>query len=204
MKSSRGKSTYRFFESIRCLDGRPQLTDLHQKRIDRTFRYFFNDYCPIDVRSIILDSDFDGKGIHKCRISYDEQGFHVDFSPYVKRKVNRLALYETKVTYPFKYSNRTELDQISCKYPEHIEPLLINNERIRETTYGNIIVKMDGKWFTPLYPLFYGVMRTHELRLGRIEERDLFVEDLWNCSELRIINAMMPFENCIRISKQGQ
>ncbi len=193
------KYIYPFFETIRIQDGRIQLLDYHQRRMNRVFRYFYPGHRPHAIADLVELDKYQGASVVKCRLDYSHHTFSCEYSTYHLRSILKLVPIESTISYPFKYADRTELDAISTKVHKSEEPLLIAHGRLKETTFGNVIFRIDNRWVTPMYPMFYGIMREFLVSSGQIEMADLFLEDLDRCDQIKIVNAMMPPEACILV-----
>ena len=200
MKNSSERYTYPFFETIRILNGIPQLLNYHQQRVDHTFNYFFPQQTPLSLNEILVRIGKPAADIVKCRILYNASDYHVTLEPYSKRSITKLLFTEQKINYAFKFTDRQAWENLESLGSTEDEAVVVTGGRIRESTYGNIIFQMEGRWFTPLYPIFFGVMRQYLLDKQRIYTKDLFLDDLRSVDEVKIVNAMMPMENCITLN----
>lgn len=74
------------------------------------------------------------------------------------------------------------------------DDLLLWNERgeVTESCIANIMVEMEGRWFTPPIQcgLLPGVYRAHLLASGQIEERVIHLDELKQCTSLMLINSL--------------
>ena len=200
MKNSLGKSTYPFFETIRVVDGKVQLLKYHQRRIDHVFRYFYPSYRAIELKAMLPDFSNHSDGVVKFRFEYNAVSHDYNIQQYTMRTIKKLVLTETDINYPFKFSNRNQLNNLMSKIPAEKDILMTSRGRIRETSYANVIVQFGKNWLTPLYPMFHGVMRSHLLAMGVIKPADLFDHDLRVSNQIMLINAMMPMESTITLS----
>ena len=200
MKNSSEKFIYQFLESIRIEYGKVLLLSLHQRRVDQTFRYFFPNVKPIQLGKIIDTSSCRHLPIVKCRITYSATKTEVKFIPYDQKSIHRIVSIDSSISYPFKFQDRSEWQELSKKVKQDEEVLITTKGRIRETSYTNVLLFKDGEWLTPQYPIFYGVMRTYVLTHGLAKEADLYLDDLNRCEKIKLINAMMPFDSCITLS----
>ena len=77
------------------------------------------------------------------------------------------------------------------------------DEKLLETSIGNLVLKMDGKLYTPpsQLGLLSGIYRNHLLESKRIEEKILTVEDLkqaeiiYACNTVRGLYELSLKEN---------
>ena len=64
--------------------------------------------------------------------------------------------------------------------------------KLLETSIGNLVLKMDGKLYTPpsQLGLLPGIYRQHLLESGQVEEKVLTVEDLKQAEVIYACNAV--------------
>ena len=64
--------------------------------------------------------------------------------------------------------------------------------KLLETSIGNLVLKMDGKLYTPpsQLGLLPGIYRQHLLEIGQLEERVLTIEDLKQAEVIYACNAV--------------
>ena len=192
MKKSLKKYTYPFFETIRIQDGRVQLLQLHQRRVNHVFKSFYPGYRPLILHEHIPDTSAFDHPVLRWRVAYNGDQYSQHISMYAERRIAQWKPVEAQITYPFKFSDRSSFDGLKEGMAEEAEPLITTLGRVREATFANVILRFGEQWLTPMYPIFHGVMRTHLLSQGKIETADLFVEDFHACDEVRLINAMLP------------
>ena len=194
------KSIYPFFETIRVSNGEYQLLDYHQRRMDHVFRYFYRDKKSPDLKEVLKSRLLPLAPIVKCRILFNGGAHTIQFEAYRKRTITRMTICEAEhVLYSFKYTDRTLIEQYSRHFDVNTDSLFVINGRITDSSYGNLILRKGDQWFTPLYPLFYGVQRAYLLEQNEIRTKDILQKDLFKYDELKIINAMMPIEDCISL-----
>lgn len=194
------KYTYPLFETIRIENGEIKLLEFHQRRVNHTFKYFFPGAKPLCLCNIISTDNLNSPHRIKCRVSYNEKRFQIEYSPYSLRQINELVPVETNLSYPFKFEDRTQLLSAKGQLQAGEEILYVTNARIRECSYANVLLEIDGDWLTPMYPIFHGVMRSYLLQKGIIRIADLFLSDLEDSQSIKLVNAMMPIHSCIHIS----
>jgi hypothetical protein len=88
---------YRFIESIKVEDQKIFLLDLHQKRINETFKHFGKEGS-VDLQKIFKDLQHDEDGLYKLRIVYDlEKNFRMQFIPYAIPEIDDFQLVEKQL-----------------------------------------------------------------------------------------------------------
>ncbi len=184
---------YHFIESIRVQNGVMPLLDLHQMRLNRTMEHHGS--ANFDLRDSIDVPSGARKGIYKCRVTYSTEGLvRTEFIEYKKRRVVSISPVNIgDRVYPFKYGQRNWIEDL-LKQSGTDEIMMCQNGRITDASYANLVFFDGNRWITPAEPLLRGVRR-HQLLLDQlIVEEDLRLEDLSRFSHVKLINAMMTWE----------
>lgn len=185
---------YLLFESIRVEDGVFHNLELHQARVNKTFSKLFSGYEPVNLESIVREIK-PVEGVYKCRISYNHESNTINLSPYTKNPPSSLKIVtDNSIKYDFKYEDRTELDRLYEFRSRKDDILIVKNQLITDTSYGNICLAKNGKWFTPSQPLLHGTQRERVIREKLVFEKDIFPDDLFSFEQFMVINAMLPFD----------
>jgi len=183
------------FETIRIEEGEPQHLQWHQARLDASYHRYFKRSGSPHLAEVLRVPEADRKGTVKCRFLYKRTAWSTGFSKYVPREVKTLRLVEgNHVEYSMKYTDRYSLEQLFNKREDCDDVLIVQNGRITDTSYSNIVLFNGEKWVTPLYPLLEGTARNRLIKEGKIVEGDIRVEDLQYYQSFRLINAMLEFE----------
>lgn len=187
---------FRWIESIRVVSGIPQNLYWHQKRMDETFEQFAAIACPFSLHAIFNDMRFPQLGLHKLRIVYNLNKIEkIEISAYSIREISGFYLVERNdINYSYKFEDRTSIDSVNHSEKE---PIIVKQGLITDTRYSNLIFKKGNYWYTPSTFLLNGTMRQKLLREGSIQECKIGVEDLFNYSHFKLINAMMPPEQAL-------
>ncbi len=189
------------FESIRISEGRINNIRFHNLRFNRTRRLLFGTKNTIYLQNHIQIPDYAKKGVFKCRIIYNSHIQSIAFEPYKPRTIESLQVIRgIHIEYSFKYTDRTTFQALLSQCSEADEILIVKNGLITDTSYTNILLFDGTIWSTPRQPLLAGTMRASLLRKGIIIEKDLTLDHLVNAQNIRLINAMLPFEAAIDIN----
>lgn len=194
-----------FIESIRLLDGKPQLLNYHKERVERSLReHSARPFFCLDeyVHRLIEEFEGDLQGVYKLRFEYNlSQVYNPSIRKYEVKRINKLYPYpiESLDCYRYKYSDRSILEhyildkRVTPEGGQEVLPIFCHQGLLTDTPYSNIVLDMgDGVWLTPLTPLLNGVMRQHLLNEGLIREARLTEQDLEHCYRFRLINALLP------------
>lgn len=183
-----------FIESIRILNGNIELLDYHNERFNATRKLFFCVEDERDLYQFIQIPEEYKKGLVKCRIVYDIEIRDLQFSFYKPQNISNLKLIEASINYDYKSTDRDRLEHLkSLAFPAD-EVLIVNDGKISDTSFSNIIFRKDMRWLTPDSPLLAGVMREYLLNEGMIEEISISTEDLKMFDAFMLINAMLTFD----------
>jgi len=181
---------YQFIESIKVEDQTPFLLELHQNRVDSCFAHF-GEYKPIDIHKIYTELGHDEKGLYKFRIVYDLDGnYTTQMLPYLMSELNDFQLvFNDDVDYSFKYENR-RLFQEMKDASRASEIIIVQNNRITDSSFSNLIFLKDKEWFTPNTYLLNGVQRQNLLKKAKVKEVEITLDTISEFSHFQLINAM--------------
>ena len=205
---SKGLSTIRMsrvpllLESIRYVDGEPELLPLHQERINRSLaaygvtpRWRLADYlaqhpCPASL-----------VGVVKCRLLYDAEPLEVGYAPYHRRTIGSLrAVAAPALDYHLKWADRGALQALLELRGEADDIVIVNGEGLlTDSSYTNIALRRGNRWYTPRVPLLEGVQRAHLIAEGVLIPRDIPLAELSTYDRISLINAMMPWSERIEL-----
>jgi len=185
----------RLLESIRCEEGALQNLPFHQARMDTSVEALFSIENRLRLEDVEVPPDC-RTGLYKCRIVYDDSLCSVEFQPYRFREIRSLKLVsDDAVEYSHKYADRTALQRLLQARGDCDDILIVKNGRPTDTSYANVAF-FDGKrWFTPARPLLRGTQRERLISEGLVRPADIRVDDLGHFEKVRIINAMIRFED---------
>ena len=183
-------------ESIRYVDGEPELLPLHQERIDRSLAAYgitphwrLADYlaqhpCPASL-----------VGVVKCRLLYSSDPLEVGYAPYHRRTIGSLrAVAAPALDYHLKWADREALQALLELRGEADEIVIVNEEGLlTDSSYTNIALRQGNRWYTPRVPLLEGVQRAHLIAEGVLTPRDIPLVTLSAYDRIALVNAMMPW-----------
>ncbi|MCV9385626.1 aminotransferase class IV [Reichenbachiella ulvae] len=180
---------YRFIESINYIDGKPQLLEGHQARLNQTFSAYFSEFPSHDLSQLLpVIPDHDQ---HKCRVVYDADSVEVEFVKYRKPEIHSLKLVQgNSIEYSHKFEDRNELTKLYEKRGEADDIIIVKNGKVTDTYYANLVLYDGSDWWTPDTYLLNGVMRQFLLEKGEVRSCPIAIEDLGSFSKVSLINAM--------------
>ena len=180
----------RFIESICCLEGKAQLIDLHQERVNRTFLEFFPQYIPIKLSDIV--QNIPAKGKYKCRVEYSFGLHSIEFKFYQTPSIHSLQVVQSdSIEYEYKSTKREELDRIFEQRGLADDIIIVKNGRVTDSYFANLVFFDGKKWWTPDRPLLQGIKRQSLINLGLLKTKKIFKKDLSTFQKVSLINAML-------------
>ncbi len=93
----------------------------------------------------------------------------------------------------FKTTHRERYNAARARFP-HAPDVILWNERgeVTETTIGNLVIELNGQWFTPALTsgLLAGTFRAELIDQGRIAERTIMLTELTQAHRIWMINSV--------------
>jgi 4-amino-4-deoxychorismate lyase len=183
-----------FFESICVKDGKFELLDLHEERMQRARKERLGIDEPLRLNGIVAP-DWTRNGKFKCRVAYDREIESVTFEEYVPTVYERFRLVDAdRAEYAHKFTDRTQLLSLL----EEIAPdgLIIVKDGLITDSYHANLAFFDGEmWSTPSEPLLRGCMREWLIRTGQVTPASIRPSDLDRYTHFKQINSMLGFED---------
>lgn len=191
--------SFELLETIRWENGFHYL-DEHLNRLQRSAEYFD---IPLDRRAIVeaLESTVtrEREKPQRVRLLVDRAGaFHIESAALTPAQRLRVQLdtSPTPSDLPFLYhktTHRAVYEEARQRHP-HADDVILINERgeLTESTIANLVLRIDGLWYTPPVHcgLLAGTMRESLLRDGTLHERVLYPSDLRTAESVRLINSV--------------
>ena len=185
----------RLIDSIRLFNGKFSRLDLHQGRVDNSFRSIYNADPKWRLESLLETEKIPGEGLYKCRVVYDDKAVQIEFIPYKSKPVKTLKLLrDDNIVYDHKWENRSELNATFALRGSCDDILIVKNGLITDTLYANIVFGKNGKWYTPQSYLLQGTMRQYLLKNGVIEKRVISGENFREYDQFKLVNAMLEWD----------
>lgn len=180
-----------FLETIKIFNGEIFNLDYHQRRYESVLNHF-------EISKVHNLKDFINppkEGLFRCRLVYDFNKIDVSYHEYKQREIKSFKLvYDDKIDYSFKSTNRATIDNLFASRAECDEILIVKNSLISDTSIANVAFYDGKKWLTPKVPLLKGTTRARLLDESKIYEADIRVEDLSNYTKINYFNAMIDFK----------
>lgn len=190
-------------ETIRFSDGTPELLSLHEQRIATSLQEYAIMTPEWSLHDVLASNPCPSEliGTVKCRILYDAEVQEVQYIRYQKRQVGSLQCVKAgEIDYHLKWENREALNTLRMSRGSADEILIISSHGwITDTSFTNVALLQNDRWYTPRLPLLRGVQREHLLRQGIITPRDIPAESLKEYQRMALFNAMISWEERIEL-----
>ncbi|MEY3873285.1 MAG: hypothetical protein RL363_6 [Bacteroidota bacterium] len=188
---------YQFFETIRYKNGVLENLFFHQQRVNRTLV----NYNKFDLSIIQPPIDLLSEQVYKCRVKYNlAADFEVTFEPYTIKLLKNCLLAEIGDNkYDYKYTNRNWLNE-ALQLAGTDEIIFTSEGVIKDASYANLAFFNGSNWFTPKSPLLLGTRRAALIEEGIINEMEIRLQDLHQYKSMKLINAMMLWEESAILS----
>lgn len=198
---------YPFFESIRYKNGVLENLAFHQQRVDRTFMEFKKTIeakaatTALNLKTIQVQAGLLTNQVYKCRVKYNlASDFNIAFEPYKIRTIKNCLLAEIGDNkYNYKFTNRDWLNEALLAAATD-EIIFTSAGFIKDASYANLAFFDGCDWFTPKKPLLLGTRRAALIEKGIINEIDIRISDLYKYKSIKLINAMMLWEESPTLS----
>lgn len=186
---------YQFIESIKVEDQEIFLLEFHQKRVNETFAHFGKEGS-IDLAKIFKNLNHDEDGLFKLRIVYDlDKRIRTQMIPYAIPEIEDFQMVENNsFDYSFKFEDRKELDKMKRKAKAE-EIIIVKNNHITDTSFSNLLFLKGKDWFTPNTYLLNGVQRQNLLKMKKIKETEITLQNIKEFSHFQIINSLNDFDD---------
>ncbi len=182
-------------ESIRIKNGHADLLPYHQRRVDRSRRALFGKPPALKLDKILSEIDLPLSGLYKLRIEYGTEVLKQELVPYTARTINSLKLVEAEnFAYGKKFTDRSGIRKCLEKKGHCDDILMVQKGHLTDASYANIALFDGQHWYTPAWPMLRGTRREQLLELGVIRPIVIRARDLDSFGKLRLMNAMLPWE----------
>ncbi len=171
--------------------------DQHLERLKKASRYFAYPFDPEELRQKIEEEcqACDANQDYRLRISLSKSG-DLELSCQILEPLSpsfckaKLCLQEADLQQAFTYFKTTHRPHLSLGEQEKI----YHNKsgELLETSIGNLVLKINGKLYTPPTSLgnLPGIYRQHLLERGQVEEKILTLADLNQAETIYGCNAV--------------
>ncbi|HKJ78214.1 MAG TPA: aminotransferase class IV family protein [Prolixibacteraceae bacterium] len=182
-------------ETIKCKNGKICNIAYHNTRFNNSRRELFGIHEIIDLSDFIFIPEHANSGTFKCRVLYKKEIGSIEFTAYQPRNISSLKIvFDPEIHYPFKYTDRNQLELLYEKRGECDDIVIVKNGFITDSYMANLIFWDGKKWYTPATPLLQGIQRAKLLKEGKIFQCPVKLEDLSAFKKVGLINAFQDLE----------
>jgi 4-amino-4-deoxychorismate lyase len=191
-------------ETIRFEKGEFNNIEYHINRMKRSVSDCFSQslqFIPEQVFHKAQQSFGEKPGLFKFRLLYNNRSYQWEFIPYTLPDIKTLKLIvDDQIEYSCKFSDRNKLNQLREQRDHADDILIVKNGEITDTSFANIIFSDGTNWFTPKNSLLPGTQRAYLIDQGIISEAVITPGDINRFQKVRLINAMIRFEDKVTIT----
>jgi 4-amino-4-deoxychorismate lyase len=181
---------FSFLETICIENGLLKNLPYHQKRVNETFVSFNPDQIPFDLSEALSKQNIPSAGIYRLRVIYEDQIKSIEFIPYQEKQIAILKIVNTgEFDYGFKWADRSYFEHTLIENKEVDEVIFELDGKIQDCTIANLAFLKNGIWYTPKNPLHWGTTRARLIDENKIQETDIFLDELSSYSHICLINV---------------
>lgn len=181
-------------ETIRIENGLIRNSAYHEMRMKLSCEKIFRKSRHFNLAETIRIPHQAKNNVFKCRLIYDTEIRQIELLPYSPVQVRTLKMIENnKISYAFKYADRTEINRLYGLRGKADDILIIKNGLVADTSRANICFFDGEKWVTPSTPLLNGTCRQRLLDEGEIFEAEIKASEIDRFQYFLLINAMLGF-----------
>ena len=178
-------------ETIRIEDGKALNLAYHQKRFDASRKAHFIHPSPLLLSEIIKPPH--KTGLWRCRICYTDTLQSIEYLPYRPKKIEKLKIVASSLSYPYKYADREIFETLQRTYTDYDDILIEKEGLLTDTTIANIAFYDGTQWLTPNMPLLKGTMREKLIEEGFLNPHPITKKDIGAYTHVALMNAMLGF-----------
>lgn len=189
-----------FLETVKVVDGAFIHPGIHLERMKQTMKEVFATSVEETLFQELVIPGPMRQGVVKCRILYGSSVDEVDFQPYAPRRISSLKMVDgSGVGYSRKYADRSALAGLLQEKGECDDVLIVQNGRITDTSYSNVVLSDGSGYYTPASYLLNGTCRQRLIMEGKVTPIEITVSDLACFEKLFLINAMLGLEDDVMV-----
>ncbi len=196
---------YRLVESLHVVDGVVEAVEYHDERLFTSYRAVFGGRPPFSIAGALASVAIPQRGVQKCRVVYDRDGYAVEFAPYPPRTVRHArVVHDDDIAYPHKFTDRSALDAAFARRDGCDEIIIVRRGFVTDAYSSNLVFCDGVRALTPDTPLLPGTRRARLLDAGKIVEAPIRAIEIGRFTSVAFINALndlgrvvIPVENVL-------
>jgi 4-amino-4-deoxychorismate lyase len=186
---------YQLVESIRIEKQQLHHIEYHNQRLNRSGKALWYWENWVDLKELITLPEWLTNERYKCRVVTNGISFNVTFEQYIQRKIQTLkVVHFNTIDYSHKSTNRELLNEAFQQRENCDDIIIVKNGYITDASAANILLFDGANWITPNTPLLKGTQREFLLLNGKIIEKTVSIEDMAKYTQIKLVNALIPFE----------
>lgn len=136
--------------------------------------------------------------VYKWRIVYGQKISRLSLTPYLAKPVGSLQIVDgSNLDYSYKFEDRAELKNLFNQRKQADDILIMQDRLVKDSYYANLVFQNEDGYFTPAQPLLMGTKRTKLINEGKLEERQIRLEDIGLFDSVHLINAMLDLNQVV-------
>jgi len=169
--------------------------------MDNTRKNLLGSTNNIDLEIVLKASLKPENGsLYKCRIIYDKKIESIEFVPYHCPNITSLKLVQCdNIDYHFKFLDRNSIIELYRQKGGADDIIIVKKGLITDSSTANLLFFDGRNWITPSKPLLKGTQRAKLIEECKIQTGDITNDDLLTYKKIRLINAMLKFEDEVDI-----
>ncbi len=194
-------------ETIRYFNGEFDNLNMHSERMNLSRTEMFGTHVGSlslndALRKFVSDKVFNRNTVYKCRVIYGKKIENIEFSPYKKPVIKTLkTVYNNNIDYHLKYLNRSPIERLKTLKGTFDDIVIVKDGLITDTSFSNLLFFNGKEWLTPHTPLLKGTRRRQLLENEIVTTAEIRPADLKYFKKIRLINAMIRFEDEVDIDE---
>lgn len=187
-----------FIETFAVLNGQVKRLSYHMERVLRTAIYF--GFQPPSVDAFLLEMvDVPSFGVYRVTVLYGAKGIqghrYKSYQLPLIEKLKPVVISEN--IYPYKFEDRSLFNGIKIDLEDKVEPILIKDGCITDTTFSNLVFESESGFFTPDTPLLLGTQRSYLLDKGIVQEKRVMYDAVLEYRKVHFINALLALGDLV-------
>lgn len=180
-------------ETFHVINGEVQHLSYHQERVNNALRDLYQIENGFSLADFFAKQDLPKEGTFRGRLLYEEEIKSFELIPYEEANIQTFTLVEVgEYEYPYKWADRSYFAEQKKFHTESDEVIFHQKGKIKDCTIANLAFLKEGIWYTPKDPMLAGTTRARYIREHKLQELDIFVEDIAQFERICLINVFRP------------
>lgn len=191
---------FQVIESIQIENKKLHHIAFHNARWNAARAHYFNTSDFQKIEDFVKIPEAIDQNIYKCRVTSNGIETNFTIEPYQLRSIKSLkVVHHPSIEYRYKTSRREILNELFEKRENCDDILIFRNNLLTDSWAANVLLFDGTNWITPKTPLLKGVQRAVLLHQKKIKEADILLNDLSKFKKIKLVNAMINFNQAKEI-----